>query len=262
MSEPSEAQPAGPLRQEHTHIVNSSDGGADATEDDDSYNFAAFYTDADVAVPTLDVSMLPEIVADLSAAGEVHDRRFDTLGQRVTELDNRARRSATAVQQLVDGFAALEVSLVDKANFATPSRWAWQFLTAEDSEQLWREVRWFVDQFVARYPLANEVALPPCWYRHALALDELTAVYAAWREAFCGTSRPTSSLAAWWDRWLWPCLLRLSAYADWRECKQSRKHVEPAARQEPTDDDFEKFVASDIQQRSAERSEMRPWIHG
>jgi hypothetical protein len=223
------------------------------------YNFATFYADQDVRVPTVDVSMLPDLVADLSATSEVHDRRFDTVGEKITDLDGRSHDQGVAVQNLVDGFAALEASLLDKANLAIPSRWAWPFLTKDEANQLWIELRWFVDQFTTRYPLAVEVALPPCWYRHELARDELTAVYAAWREAFCGSNRPTSAMAAWWDRWLWPALHRLSSYADWLECKQARRHVEPTARQETTDDGFEDFLSADVAGRPAQRASALPW---
>lgn len=223
------------------------------------YDFAAFYADRDVSVPTLDASMLPVVVADLSATSEVHERRFDTLGEKFADLDARASQHAETVQGLSDGFAALEAALIDKANLATPSRWAWQFLTQKEASQLWLEVRWFVDSFVTRYPLKTDVALPPCWYRHSLALDELTAVYAAWREAFCGGDRPTTSMTSWWDRWLWPALHRLSAQADWRECKLSRLHVAPAARQETTDAQFDDFVATDLAGRPIERATPLPW---
>jgi hypothetical protein len=199
----------------------------------------------DDELPLVDESMLPVEVALLARSSEKHTGQLRELGERVTALD--------------EAFQTLEENLTERVNLARPSRWAWRFLNRDEAEQLWKETRWFVDDFIKRYPLPSEVSIPPCWYRHTVAVDELSDLYSSWREAYCGSNRPSTAMTSWRDRWLWPMLGRLAAYADWRECKERRKHVEPTARQDPTDADFEAFVANDLANRPTKRSTQLPW---
>ncbi|WP_410570356.1 hypothetical protein [Amycolatopsis sp. cmx-4-61] len=196
-------------------------------------------------VPLLDESMLPEVVTDLVATSDKQGVQLGVLATRVESLD--------------EALQALEESLIERVNLARPSRWAWEFLTQDETAQLWRETRWFVDYLTRRYPLVSEVSIPPCWYRHTVAVDELSDLYAAWREAYCSSSRPSTAMTAWRDRWLWPALNRLATYANWRECKETRRHVEPSARQDLTDDEFDRFVQADIANRPGARAQVMPW---
>ncbi|CRK56993.1 hypothetical protein [Alloactinosynnema sp. L-07] len=196
-------------------------------------------------VPVLDESMLPEVVAELS--GQMH------------RLDDHVAAHDEHLRALHESFEALENSLTEKVNLARPNRWAWEFLTREQATQLWAETRWFADYLIRRYPLPSEVSIPPCWYRHSVAVDELSDVYAAWREAYCSGDRPSTAMTAWRDRWLWPMLHRLASYADWRECKERRRHVDPTARQQSTDDEFADFVTADVETRPEKTPMVLPW---
>jgi hypothetical protein len=250
------ARPAGPNRAvRHMPKKNSSDEHGPL--DDDLIEKAAAQAAAEVLgqlpdapdnpddIPMLDESMLPEVVTELVATSDEQRVKLGSL--------------ATQVESLDEAFRALEESLIERVNLARPSRWAWEFLTQDETAQLWGETRWFVDYLIRRYPLVSEVSIPPCWYRHTVAVDELSDLYAAWREAYCSSSRPSSAMTAWRDRWLWPVLNRLSTYANWRECKETRKHVEPSARQDLTDDEFGRFVQADIANRPQARSRVMPW---
>lgn len=210
-------------------------------------------------VPVLDLEMLPDVVAELSATSDKQTRRVGWLRVDVDRLNDVTTGHEDTLRELQETLAAVEEGLVEKVDLAKPSRWAWPFLTQDEARQLWRETRWFVDWFIGRYPLASELSLPPCWYRHALAVDELSDVYAAWREAYCSGDRPSAAMSSWRDRWLWPALQRLSVYADWRECKETRQHVEPTARQEPTDAGFDEFVDADLAARPRKRLTQLPW---
>lgn len=210
-------------------------------------------------VPVLDEEMLPEVVTELAVTSEQHTWRLDELGGQLGELDGRVSGQAGELQALDEAFKLLEESLTEKVDMARPNRWAWEFLTQDEAKQLWTETRWFVDYLIRRYPLASEVSIPPCWYRHTVAVDELSDVYAAWREAYCSGNRPSTAMTAWRDRWLWPMLHRLASYADWRECKERRTHVEPTARQDRTDKDFDAFVDADLAQRPTKRAKELPW---
>ncbi|RSM80604.1 hypothetical protein DL991_10870 [Amycolatopsis sp. WAC 01375] len=216
--------------------------------------------DDDTSVPVVDIEMVPEVVAELAATTEQHEELLRELGGIVAELGGQAATQSEELTALHTGFHKLEKTLVDQTNVAQPSRWAWEFLNRDAAAQLWKETRWFVDYLTRRYPFGTEVSLPPCWYRHTIAVDELSDLYAAWREAYCGSDRPSSAMTAWRDRWLWPCLTRLAAHANWRECKESRRHVEPIARQDPTDSEFESFVAANVARHPELDDQNLPWL--
>jgi hypothetical protein len=215
--------------------------------------------DALAEVPVLDLAVLPEVVSDLAAATERHTNQFVELAGVVSELGGRAATNADKIEELRDTLFELQAELVERVDLVRPSRWAWEFLTQEQAAQLWSETRWFVDYLARRYPLSTEVSIPACWYRHTVAVDELSALYAAWREAYCSGDRPSDAMTSWRHRWFWPTLQTLNTYADWRECKAQRKHVDPTARQEPTGREFDDFVKRDLDRRPQQSPKNLPW---
>ncbi|MEU3650983.1 hypothetical protein AB0E59_47040 [Lentzea sp. NPDC034063] len=210
-------------------------------------------------VPVLDVEFLPEVVSDLASTSELHDHQLAELAGVVSELGGSVATVRDETQSLREFLLELQESLVERVNLRRPNRWAWGFLARDEAAQLWSELRWFVDYLIARYPLSSDMRIPPCWYCHTVAVDELTALYAAWRHAYCSGDQPSDEMIAWRNRWLWPTLQNLHAHADWRECKAQRQHVAPAARQELTDDSFHDFVTHDLDERTDERSTPLPW---
>lgn len=210
-------------------------------------------------VPVLDVEFLPEVVSDLAATSELHDHQLAELAGVVSELGGSVATVRDETQSLREFLLELQDSLVERVNLSRPNRWAWGFLTRAEAAQLWSELRWFVDYLITRYPLSSDVRIPPCWYRHTVAVDELTDLYAAWRHAYCSGDQPSDEMTAWRNRWLWSTLQNLHVHADWKECKAQRRHVAPAARQEPTDDSFQDFVTQDLNERPDERGSRLPW---
>ena len=92
---------------------------------------------------------------------------------------------------------------------ARVNRWCWRTVTGADRAQLWGELAGWVDWFNSRYGTARAtVAIPPCWPRHPVAVEELTGLMLAWQAAHTATA-PSDAPLAWHDRWLWPCLDRL-----------------------------------------------------
>lgn len=210
-------------------------------------------------VPILDVEFLPEVVSDLASTSELHDHQLTELTGVVSELGGSVATVRDDTKSLREFLLELQESLVERVNLSRPNRWAWGFLTRDEAAQLWGELQWFVDYLITRYPFSSDVRVPPCWYRHTVAVDELTDLYAAWRHAYCSGDQPSDEMTAWRNRWLWPTLQNLHAHADWKECKAQRQHVAPAARQEPTDDGFHDFVAHDLDERPGERRSGLPW---
>lgn len=193
--------------------------------------------------PWVPVELLPEVVADLAVEVEDLTAASDEHQARLDALASAFRTVVAAVNQ------------------ETPSRWAWRYLTRQQAAELWAEIRDFVDWLTGRYQLASDYSIPACWYRHPLAVEELTATYSAWRDAYCHGDTPSTALSAWHDRWLWPSLERVARHAGWRECKESRNHQPAPVRAELTDNGFGLFVDDEIATRPTRPQADLPWGH-
>jgi hypothetical protein len=152
-----------------------------------------------------------------------------------------------ALRADVDDLVATVGLLLDEKPAGAPSRWSWRHADRETAAELWAELDDFVGWVNTRYLLPERLAVKPCWYRHPAAVEELTALMAAWRAAYHGSDRPRDDMAAWHDRWLWPTLQRLEQHAGWRNC--TRAHEHPSYAPAVTDDGFAEHVADDLATR-------------
>lgn len=125
-----------------------------------------------------------------------------------------------------------------------PSRWAWRYADSGTAAELWARLREFVDWLNSRYALDSERQVPPCWYRHPVAVEELTALMCSWQSVYCGSDTPGDGLLAWHAACLWPCVDRLPDRASWQRCRGGG-HAERAAVIHSTDVEFDVFVKSD-----------------
>lgn len=123
-------------------------------------------------------------------------------------------------QQVEDLNVALSHLMRDKEKL-TPSRWSWRDADPLAADKLRRELAEWVGWLRKRYAPVGR-AIPTCWAEHPVAVEELTALMAAWRSAYHGSDLPTDALIAWHDRWLWPCVTRLSTVARVNSC--GRQH--------------------------------------
>lgn len=128
-----------------------------------------------------------------------------------------------------------------------PSRFTWRYLDSEQSRALWAELidwtTWIRDQYQL------DTKIPPCWYRHGPVVEELSALMAAWTDAYYRGDEYRDDLTAWHTQWFWPVINRLSAISDFETCTHSycdHRIVEPV-----TLDGIEEFVAADIAARPA-----------
>lgn len=128
---------------------------------------------------------------------------------------------ATLRQQVEDLNVALSHLMRDKEKL-TPSRWSWRDVDPLAADKLRRELADWVGWLRERYPPVGR-AVPDCWAEHPVAIEELTALMAAWRNAYNGSDLPTDALIAWHDRWLWPCVDRLSAVAGVDGCGRTHQ---------------------------------------
>jgi hypothetical protein len=124
-----------------------------------------------------------------------------------------------------------------------PCRWAWRYATDEVAGGLWARLREFVDWLNRRYALDSERQIPSCWYRHPVAVEELTALLCSWQSVYCGPDNPGDSLLAWHAHSLWPCVDRLPARSGWQRCRGGQ-HIERSVNINPTDDHFDIYVGN------------------
>lgn len=129
-------------------------------------------------------------------------------------------------------------------NQVVPLKYCWREI--EDRAyalRLWKAVREWVDWLNARYFATGIFRILPCWYRHPVVVEELTALWAAWMSVYHGKGY-SQEAAYWHDRLLWPCVERIKGYL--RDCKLS-EHNEAPRNIVSTDTGFEDYIVADTQ---------------
>jgi hypothetical protein len=166
-----------------------------------------------------------DCIPGLAQLGELHD-------QQLRELYAAVR----AIQDSLQGGASRAV--------------AWQLLDADAAEAVWRRLARWVGWLRGRYPLARQV--PACWWRHPELVEELTALWLAWRQAYVAGSAPVTACMDWHDRWL-PGLLRRIGSGGWNlACEGGhRDRLASLYDQRSVDDDeaFAEHVRRDVERR-------------
>jgi hypothetical protein len=159
----------------------------------------------------------------------------------LTALTDRLTQTEEILAQLVD-------SLTEE-NPGGP--WAWHLLDGAQQRELFAELREWVDWLIERYAVQSEqYRIEPCWYRHPVAVEELTALMVAYRAEYSSSQHKASAgLISWHTMWLWPCLARLNSMGIFAACRRDRQHVESRIDIRTTDDaDFAEFLATGIAQ--------------
>jgi hypothetical protein len=95
----------------------------------------------------------------------------------------------------------------------------WAALDPDEAVKLWDELGKFVTWLDGRYitNLADpSYRLPDCWYRHPIAIEELTGLMVSHRAAYDTRSAKASSARVdWHQRALWPALDSLKDTPEW-----------------------------------------------
>ena len=109
----------------------------------------------------------------------------------------------------------------------------WAALDHDEAVKLWDKLGKFVTWLDGRY-LTNladpSYRLPECWYRHPIAVEELTALMVAHRAAYdTRSAKASSALVDWHQRALWPTLDSLKLRAGLAGCRDRSEHREPHA---------------------------------
>ncbi|WP_027863065.1 hypothetical protein [Marmoricola sp. URHB0036] len=139
------------------------------------------------------------------------DSPFERLLVSQAELISRLRRD---LDELASEFADTAAGLMgriddlDSTNgAAAPRAWNWRGIGPRAEEELWSQLTAWVAWIRHRYPLAKRI--PPCWAKHTEVVEELTALWLAWQQAYEDRHASLAAPAEWHDRWLPGVLYRL-----------------------------------------------------
>jgi hypothetical protein len=119
--------------------------------------------------------------------------------------------------------------------------YCWRHVSAAEARGLWVRLREWVDWVNGRYFSSSWESIRPCWFRHPAAVEELTALWAAWESAYRASDEGEgfSDAALWWHEKLHTVVHRLWD-EQFAECKAG--HQEPDVYERVTDPSFEEFL--------------------
>lgn len=181
-----------------------------------------------------------------------------SIDRRIAELESNLSSLVDLVGRLNSTVKKIAVRLDPPAGpDSQPSRWAWQHATADQASWLWSGlvpwVRWLIDT----YPTQTR-DLTPCWHQHPDAVEELTAIWAAWREAYHGADQDSSDLAHWHDRWFPDATARLTGPTGiLTGCAHAKAHRMPNTSGAPRNHFDEQHLPT-VEERAAADVAARP----
>jgi len=150
--------------------------------------------------------------------------------------------------ETVEGALADLIDAVSERPAGGP--WLWTRLDKDRQVALWEELAEFVAWLTARY-LSNlqvrEYRLPPCWYRHPVVVEQLTALMVAHQGAYNeAAAEPSPALVDWHERSLWPTLDRLRHLKVFSGCDDGHQDHQWTAPPWQADETFHEFVAQSL----------------
>ena len=177
---------------------------------------------------------LAERVKALEALSDQLLDVLDALRDRVEQLE-----STGPVPAAVDGeYEVQDVALAEPASYVP---YCWRHVSAAEARGLWVRLREWVDWVNGRYFASSWESIRPCWFRHPAAVEELTALWAAWESAYRAPDEGEgfSDAALWWHEKLHAVVHRLWD-EQFAECKAG--HQDPDVYERATDSSFDEFL--------------------
>ncbi|TIH33777.1 hypothetical protein [Subtercola vilae] len=171
---------------------------------------------------------LAALLEEITSGLENLDRHHGTLLERVDGLDGSLSQILTYLKTRPGG------------------PWFWKELEGLEAAELWGQlfewVAWLERRYV-QYLGQDRYGLRPCWYKHPLVVEHLTALMVSHAGAYrTAQSAPSAALFEWHERSLWPTLERIRDF--WNKCT-THQHVDLAEKAHPLtfdEEDFETFV--------------------
>jgi hypothetical protein len=176
-------------------------------------------------------------VPGLAEVAALHEQRLEQMSAQLDELLDRE----------ADGPSSSNGPVV------------WHQLNPYETERTWRALAEWVGWLRGRYPLAHQV--PLCWWRHPELVEELTALWLAWREAYVEKGASLTGGADWHGRWL-PEFLRRIGAGGWNlACEANHRPLVDSlydARQVDDDTEFAECIDHSHGRELAAREERGP----
>lgn len=192
------------------------------------------------------------------------DERLTRAGEEQTAaIKALAERFGTSDTDVGDRFADLtdkmeetrkEVSTLHNLVTELPAGgpWLWDVLGPEAQRDLWNELDAFVSWLqnrILRHNSSRLNWLPPCWYKHPDAVEQLTALMVAHKASYNPKVKTAShALVDWFHRGLWPTMDIIKARGTFKYCIEQREHKEavPAGEMLAGSADFAAFVDATV----------------
>jgi hypothetical protein len=165
----------------------------------------------------------------------------------VGAADVRRPPARQLASDVTDTYADLQTRLEDQRPDPTgastppiptttmPTIYCWRNLSDQDHTDLWRHLADWVGWLRGRYPLARK--LPACWAKHPEVVEELTALWWAWRAAYETPAASATAPIDWHDHWLPGVLNRLEHGPLALPCRTDHEDRPTSAYASPQNDD-------------------------
>jgi hypothetical protein len=158
---------------------------------------------------------LQELAASVSHLGGI--------GEQVTTL-------ADELDALRDQVADL---VADDGDGGGIRMWDWIAMNRTEATVAWSTLLNWVDEvLVGVFALVGEIGgrklkIPPCWYRHPDAVEELGWLCQEWLRIYQSDKGTPGAAGEWHDRWLPGVIRRLAQDSQMAACLQEGRHVDP-----------------------------------
>lgn len=168
--------------------------------------------------------------AQLESGVRALAQRIDDVEYQVMDALETVGADLTDLRELVD-----ELVTKEKEDPPEPAWWS----DRADGDD-WDELAGWVDMLRLSTSLSDNHIVPECWPAHRGVVEELAALHTAWKLAVITDAQTrkagTTAYTAWIDRWLWPCLERItSPRYTMIDCRRRAHRPEPPPVDLPTD---------------------------
>lgn len=184
------------------------------------------------------------MTAPIPVVSEQHNLLVERVGA-LEALSDRLMDLIDAQQQRIEQLESagpVPVSSGDAQMQAPAAYVPYCWRSTAEARGLWIRLREWVDWVNGRYFASSWESIRPCWFRHPAAVEELTALWAAWEAAYRAPDDGGdgfSDAALWWHEKLHTVVLRLWD-KQFAECKAG--HQEPDIYARTTDPSFDEFL--------------------
>lgn len=179
-------------------------------------------------------NFLSERVQSLEKISDQLLDAMDAQQQRIEQLES----VGPVPVSVSSGDAQVQETTAEPAAYVP---YCWKHVSASEARGLWIRLREWVDWVNGRYFASSWESIRPCWFRHPAAVEELTALWAAWEAAYRSSDEGEgfSDAALWWHEKLHTVVHRLWD-EQFAECKAG--HQEPDVYKRATDPSFDEFL--------------------